>query len=173
LAGNAFPGIEASTELNITTESVLKIISGSSRNDVLNGTSGSDQMNGLSGNDSLNGKLGNDVLTGGPGKDAFVFDTPLSVNNIDTITDFNVRDDTIRLENAIFSKLSKTGTLNRNFFRANDDVAAQDSNDHILLDTRSGVLYYDADGAGGIQAQPFAVLVGWIGTLTSSDFVVI
>lgn len=173
VAGNAFSGIAAATELNLTTENDFKIISGTSRNDALNGTSGSDRMAGLSGNDTLNGKLGNDFLTGGPGKDTFVFDSPLSVNNIDTITDFNVRDDTIRLENAIFSKLSKTGTLNRNFFRANDGVAAQDSNDHILFDTRSGFLYYDADGIGGIQAQPFAVLVGWVGTVTNSDFVVI
>ncbi len=37
------------------------------------------------------------MLTGGLGADTFVFRDALGVSNIDTITDFNVAQDTIRL----------------------------------------------------------------------------
>ena len=42
---------------------------------------------------------GNDVLIGGKGKDVFVFATALNkATNLDKITDFNVKDDSIQLE---------------------------------------------------------------------------
>ena len=148
-------------------------MSGTSKNDRLNGTAGSDLMAGLSGSDTLNGKLGADSLSGGVGKDYFVFDSTLGLDNIDSITDFNVRDDMIRVDNALFTNLSKTGTLNSKFFRANAGAVAQDSNDYILFDTDNGYLFYDSDGAGVRQALQFASLVGWVGTPTSSDFEVI
>ena len=65
---------------------------------------------GNSGANILNGKTGNDILTGGSGTDIFLFDTALNAStNKDTITDFNIVDDTIRLENAIFTKFATTG----------------------------------------------------------------
>jgi Ca2+-binding RTX toxin-like protein len=36
----------------------------------------------------------------------FMFNTALGVGNVDTITDYNVAEDIIRLENAIFSRRS-------------------------------------------------------------------
>ncbi|MCT7584588.1 VWA domain-containing protein, partial [Aliarcobacter butzleri] len=82
------------------------------------GNSGSNYLFGYNGNDILNGKLGNDILVGGAGKDNFVFDTTLNAStNKDTIKDFNVADDTISLENAIFTKLTATGILNKDFFK--------------------------------------------------------
>ncbi|MGO4574063.1 M10 family metallopeptidase C-terminal domain-containing protein, partial [Microvirga sp. 2TAF3] len=76
--------------------------------EALKGTAGKNVLKGGSGDDKLYGKLGNDVLTGGAGKDIFVFDTkPNKKTNLDTITDFNVKDDTIWLDNAVFKKLGK------------------------------------------------------------------
>lgn len=172
-SGNGFSGITLTTDLNFSTEKSVNLVEGTRRNDKLIGTAFNDLISGLAGNDSLNGKLGTDTLTGGAGKDDFVFDTALGADNVDTITDFNVRDDTIRLENAIFSKLGKPGTLASGFFRANAGGLAQDSNDFILLDTASGKLYYDADGNGALQALHFASLVDLTGTITKSDFVVV
>lgn len=172
-SNNEFAGITLSTVLNFSTEQSVNLIEGSRRNDKLTGTSLNDLISGLGGNDQLNGKLGNDTLTGGVGQDDFVFDTVLNADNVDTITDFNVRDDTIRLENAIFSKLSKTGMLSSAYFRSNSGGLAQDSNDYILFDTATGKLYYDADGNGVLQGAHFATLVDLTGTITRSDFVVV
>ena len=59
----------------------------------------------------LMGLAGNDTLTGGGGADIFVFNAMLNAaTNVDTITDFSVVDDTIRLENAFMPGLA-TGTL--------------------------------------------------------------
>src|SRR3712207_8447162 len=51
------------------------------------------------GNDWLFGGAGKDVLTGGAGADAFVFDSrPNKRTNLDSIKDFNVRDDSVYLD---------------------------------------------------------------------------
>jgi hypothetical protein len=57
---------------------------------------------------------------GGSAADIFVFDSALNATtNVDQITDYNVTDDTIRLENAIFTALTTTGTLAAAAFVAN------------------------------------------------------
>jgi Ca2+-binding RTX toxin-like protein len=68
---------------------------------------------GNSGDNLLNGAAGADTLTGWVGDDIFMFNSPLGGGNIDAITDFNVADDTIRLENAIFTAITGTGVLPR------------------------------------------------------------
>jgi len=125
---------------------------------------------GNSGDNVLSGGAGKDTLTGGSGKDVFVFNSALSATtNVDTITDFVVADDTIQLENAIFTKLTATGALNPSFFKIG---IATDSNDYILYDSTTGVLSYDADGSGAGKAVQIA-LIGTGKALTSLDFVVI
>jgi endoglucanase len=155
-------------------------INGTSGHDSLNGTAGADAIKGLSGNDKIAGKdgadvmtggAGNDRLTGGAGKDAFVFNTKLSAkSNVDTITDFNVTDDAIRLENAIFTKLTKTGALDSSAFYKG--LKAHDANDRIIYDSTTGALSYDADGNGGGAAIKFAQLAKGL-KLAASDFLVI
>jgi subtilisin-like proprotein convertase family protein/methionine-rich copper-binding protein CopC len=172
-AGNPFAGITEATTLIFSTEISLNIITGTSRGDRLTGSSGSDRLEGLAGSDTLNGKLGADVLVGGLGKDIFAFDTTLSAGNIDVIEGFNVRDDTIRMENAIFTSLLRTGALASNFFRANEGGIAMDADDYILFDTASGMVYYDADGSGLGEAVHFATLTEIVGTVTRADFLVI
>ena len=97
----------------------------------MKGGSFSDKISGGTGNDILSGGLGKDFLTGGKGKDTFVFDTKASKSNADKITDFNVKDDTIGLENAIFTKLGKPGTLNKSFFTIGSAGQGQERLRHL------------------------------------------
>lgn len=172
LANNSFAGISDDTTLNFSTESNIILINGTSRNDRLNGSSESDLIQGFAGSDILNGNLGTDTLNGGIGKDIFVFDTALGSSNVETIQDYSVRDDSIRIENSIFTRLIKTGTLNSSFFRANSGGVALDSNDYILFDTTTGKVYYDADGNGAENAVHFMTLVGITSGVTSLEFLV-
>ena len=144
---------------------------GTAAKDTFFGGAGKDVFNGGAGNDTLGGGLGNDVLTGGSGKDVFVFNTKLNKSsNVDTIKGFSVKDDTIRLENAIFKKLSKTGTLKKDFFTIG--TKAKDKNDFIIYDNKKGCLYYDADGSGKGAAILFAKLDKGL-KMTAADFFVI
>ncbi|NIX78464.1 M10 family metallopeptidase C-terminal domain-containing protein, partial [Microvirga terricola] len=122
------------------------------------------------------GGLGKDTLSGGAGRDVFVFNTKLNAKtNVDKITDFNVKDDTIWLDNAIFRKLGKgsldkPGKLNKAFFAIGAE--AKDKNDYLIYDPSKGTLAYDADGSGSNKAIAFAT-IGPKHKLTAADFMVI
>ena len=136
----------------------------------LEGGNGNDTLTGGAGNDTLLGGLGNDSLTGGVGADVFRFDTlPNAASNRDMIGDFNVVNDTIELENAIFTSLPN-GPLAAGSFRSGAGItAAADADDFVIYDTASGALYYDANGNAGAGPVQIATLTG-IPTLTSGDF---
>ncbi|MBV5310346.1 FG-GAP-like repeat-containing protein, partial [Chromatium okenii] len=135
------------------------------------GSNNADTLSGNSGANVLAGGGGNDKLTGGAGMDTFRFDSALKASNVDTITDFNVKDDTIQLENAIFKKLLTVGLLGKTSFAANINGVAKDANDFIIHDTDSGALLYDADGSGAGAAVQFAIVTIGV-VLTAADFVV-
>ena len=139
----------------------------------LEGGNGNDTLAGGAGNDTLLGGLGNDSLAGGLGADSFRFDTlPNAASNRDTIGDFNVVDDSIELENAIFTSLLNPGTLAAGSFRSGAGItAAADADDYVIYDTTSGALYYDASGNTGAGPVQIATLTAGL-TLTSLDFVV-
>ena len=148
---------------------------GSAGNDVIVGGKFKDNLGGGLGNDVLNGGFGNDILKGGAGQDVFVFNTKLSKSaNRDKIVDFNVKDDSFYLDNAVFKKLGK-GTpekpvkLKKAYFTIGE---AKDKNDHILYDKAKGVLSYDADGSGSGKAVEFATTTKNL-KLTANDFFVI
>ncbi len=141
----------ATTTINLTGNALRQTISGNA------------------GANRLDGKGGNDVLTGGAGADSFQFSTALA-GNIDTITDFNVAADTIRLQDAVFTGLS-LGTLTAAAFRLNDTGQAGDASDRIIYEADTGNLYFDADGTGATARVQFAVLDTGLG-LTASDFLV-
>ncbi|MGL4489454.1 MAG: calcium-binding protein [Rhizobiaceae bacterium] len=127
--------------------------------DILVGNALANSLFGYAGNDSLNGFTGNDTLVGGAGADAFYFNSVLSSSaNLDTISDFVAADDTVFLENAIFTTLTTVGALSATAFK---DLATgvADANDRILYAT-NGVLLYDADGSGAGAAVAFALLSG-------------
>ncbi|MET0531135.1 MAG: hypothetical protein ABW003_22830, partial [Microvirga sp.] len=115
-----------------------------------------------------------DALTGGTGKDVFIFDSTLGTSktdrtvNFDTIKDYSVKDDSIWLDNALFSKnktlykaLSK-GTekapakLAKKFFSLD---TAKDKDDFFIYDTKKRVLIYDADGSGSKQGIEIATFI--------------
>lgn len=81
-------------------------LEGNSGNDTLLGSWGSDMLNGGWGNDSLNGGVGDDMLIGNNGADVFVFNDGFGV---DQINDFNLAEDRLRLDDALWT--STHGTL--------------------------------------------------------------
>jgi Ca2+-binding RTX toxin-like protein len=146
---------------------------GDAGSNALQGFGGNDRIYGGSGNDRIYGGNGNDVLSGGSGKDSFVFDfKPNKYTNRDTITDFRVVDDTIRLDNAVFTKVGSNGTLKSGAFYANFTGKAHDRDDRIIYEKDTGKLFYDADGTGSKAAIHFAT-VGKKLAMTNKDLYVI
>lgn len=107
----------------------------------------------------LIGGLGNDTPTGGAGNDIFIFDTALNATtNKDTLSDFVVGQDIIKLDKDVFTALTTVGTLSAANFKSSTNGTAGDANDYILYNTTSGALLYDADGNGSGAAVQFATL---------------
>lgn len=130
---------------------------------------------GNAGANKLAGGLGSDTLTGGQDQDTFVFGAKLSKDNIDKITDFSVKDDSIALDNAIFKKLgsgtaSNPKKLAKAFFTVGDK--AKDAKDYLIYNSKTGVLSYDPDGSGTAKAVAFATLSKKL-KITYADFFVI
>ena len=150
---------------------LANVINGNGGANILNGLAGNDTLRGMGGNDRINGGTGNDTLVSGAGNDAFVFNSALhNTANVDTITDFSAADDTIWLENAIFSALTATGTLAASAFHVG--AAATSAAQHIIYNSANGWLSYDADGNGAGAAIHFATL-STHPTITNADFVVV
>lgn len=98
----------------------MATIHGTSGNNHLTGTSGNDQIYGYAGNDTLIGGAGNDYLEGGSGNDRLTGDSGrdtfflnYSGGGIDTITDFSVNDDILKINTPAISSsnaISKAST---------------------------------------------------------------
>ncbi|HEU4852029.1 MAG TPA: VCBS domain-containing protein, partial [Telluria sp.] len=151
------------------------VIYGLNGTDIIFAGGGDDTVFGQNGSDVIHGDVGNDVLNGGGSGDTFVFDTALNaLTNVDTITDFDAgtgsNKDLIRLSAAIFTTLS--GGVTSTNFVANAGGDAGNPNQHLLYDTVTKNLYYDADGIGAGQKVLFATLVGVVGTVDITDFIV-
>ena len=87
--------------------------------------------------------------------------------------DFNVSQDTIRLDNGVMLGLgSYLGTLSSAAFWKSTTGLAHDSNDHIIYEADTGWLNYDSNGSaagGGIHVARLAPHL----SLTYADFFVI
>jgi serralysin len=160
----------------------MATINGTSGNDTLTGTTSADTLNGGAGNDTLIGGLGNDTLTGGAGSDYFVLN---SATGIDTITngDFLSGTDKIELSKSVFANLNSitptsagvalnAGDLFSSATITTGSTTSQTS--HLLYNTTSGALYYDADASG----SGAAIQIATIGTtshptILSTDFLII
>jgi serralysin len=166
-------GINEDTIVNI--ENVIggngnDTLTGDGFTNVLFGFGGTDTLSGGLGNDTLVAGLGNDILAGGAGSDIFRFDSVLTAPNLDQITDFNIVDDTIVLENAVFTLLATLGTLALAQFR-DLSLGTQDADDVVIYNKVNGSISYDSNGliAGGLVQ--FADVTDGL-TLTNLDFFV-
>jgi hypothetical protein len=146
---------------------IIRIMAGGAGDVKLTGNKLGNSITGNTGKNVINGGLGNDELAGGKGQDTFVFNTKLGTSktdrtvNFDTVRDFNTKDDSLYLDNAIFKKLGKGAAskpikLNKDFFLSG--TKAKDKNDYVLYNKKTGVLSYDADGSGKGEAVEFALL---------------
>jgi Ca2+-binding RTX toxin-like protein len=80
---------------NLTATGAASInLTGNNSNNTIRGNSGANKINGI---------FGKDTLYGGSGRDIFVFNTKPGASNVDKIMDYKVADDTIHLENAVFT----------------------------------------------------------------------
>jgi Ca2+-binding RTX toxin-like protein len=143
---------------------VVNEITGTSGNDELIGSDGDDIISGLEGRDTLIGGAGNDLLvggrdgdqlTGGPGSDQFVYNSYRE--RTDTITDFNVNQDTLVLGN-LLAELNYNGV---------DPIA--DGYLKFVQQGSSTRVQVDQDGTDG--SYPFMTLV-ILENVTATDLVV-
>ncbi len=149
--------------------SAKNLLRGMAGKDKLLAGTGNDLLYGGAGNDLLHGGGGKDYLRGGAGRDAFVFSTPTGESNVDRIADFNVPNDTIRLDNKGFVGLN-AGALSGARFCVGSQ--AKDSSDRIIYNKSTGELFYDPDGTGSAAQVKFAVLSS-PPKLTAADFYII
>jgi Ca2+-binding RTX toxin-like protein len=155
--------------LNLAGNELANTIIGNNGANVLTGNGGNDQLLSGGGADVLSGGPGADRLTGGAGRDAFVFDAARGTA-VDTIADFVVADDTIRLDAAGFAGLP-TGTLAAGALGVG--ASAADADDRLIYDPATGALYFDPDGGDVAMPQTqFAQLAAGL-ALTNADFIVI
>ncbi|WP_428427196.1 calcium-binding protein [Pararhizobium sp.] len=164
--------LTGSANLNGAGNALANVITGNTGNNSLSGLSGADTLSGGAGADKLSGGLGADSLTGGSGNDTFLFNAALAGGNIDTITDFRAVDDTIQLENAIFTAFGAAGQMAASAFASNTTGLAGDASDRIIYETDTGKLFYDADGTGSAGRTQFALLKTGL-VLTSADFIIV
>lgn len=142
-------------------------------NDLANlllGNDGNNLLWGGGGRDLLDGRGGSDTLTGAAGADTFRFSTPPGAIDADRLTDFQHGEDRIALDDAAFAAIGPVGALSTAAFRAGS--AAADTDDRIVYDRATGLLYYDADGSGAGDSLLFATVVAGT-TITAADFVVV
>ncbi|MBX9699278.1 MAG: M10 family metallopeptidase C-terminal domain-containing protein, partial [Acetobacteraceae bacterium] len=130
-------------------------ITGNAAANRLEGGLGADGIDGGKGDDTLVGGGGADALTGGAGRDWFLFDVaPAGRATADRITDFLVGQDLVVLEDAMFAGIGAPGMLAAGAFALGR--RATEADDRILYDSASGLLRFDADGRGGVDAVIFA-----------------
>ncbi|UVF19513.1 hypothetical protein HPT29_024360 [Microvirga terrae] len=161
--------------ITLTGNAFNNALTGNDGANILMGGAGNDVLSGGRGNDKIYGQEGNDVLFGGLDRDIFVFDKrPNKRTNVDKIADYNVRDDSIYLENKYFKvgsgSPSKPKQMASKYFYKG--AKAHDRDDHIIYDNKKGILYYDADGTGSSAAVKIATLDRNL-KMTYKDFFVI
>jgi Ca2+-binding RTX toxin-like protein len=137
----------------------------------LTGNAFGQTIQGTFGVNTLNGKGGNDVLFGFAGADTFVFDSVLGAGNIDQLADFNIVDDIINLDDAVFAGLA-TGALAASAFVLGA-VGTLANTAQVIYNSATGVISFDRDGSSsGFASQQFATVATGLG-LSTADFFVI
>jgi Ca2+-binding RTX toxin-like protein len=108
------------------------------------------------------------VLTGGDGADVFVFldkANDMGVANFDSIVGFESGSDSIELARSLLgTAYSATTSAGQAKFATGswfkDTAAAIDADDRVIYDSKTGAVYFDADGSGSGARIQLAVLDG-------------
>jgi serralysin len=112
------------------------------------------------------------VCGAGAGKDEFRFATALDA--IDHIKDFSHADDSIVLDNAVFSAFANVGAINAKKFVANaSGHEAHTAKQKLIYDKSDHSLWYDADGNGAGAAVQIAIFDNEINNLDYHDFLIV
>jgi Ca2+-binding RTX toxin-like protein len=160
----------------LTGSDTANEITGHAGTNLLQGQGGDDVLQASLGNDQVHGGSGNDRLYGEAGRDVFMFGARLNKRtNVDKLYDFRSKDDSVWLENKVFTKLG-SGTASK-LKKFNSDMfvegnKAQDREDRIVYDKKTGALYYDQDGTGSKAQVKIATLTNKT-KLAYHDFFVI
>jgi len=130
------------------------------------GSAFADVLLGGPSDDTIDGGGGKDTESGGPGNDQFVFDTKLNAHtDVVHITDFAHAQDLIDLSGHIFENrvghhLIPIHVNAHTFYAARGAHTAHTASTRLIYNTKTGALYFDADGSGHKPAVEFAVLDG-------------
>jgi serralysin len=116
------------------------------------GTAADDVITGAAGTNVLHGGFGSDTLRANAGADVFVFDTAIG-KDVDKIQGFSVGSDKLVLDIRVFSGLA-SGMLSIDAFQLG--TTAADRSDRIVYDQKTGSIFFDADGNGGLAPVLFA-----------------
>jgi len=161
--GDRFDGTSAANVIDgMNGEDILYGIGG---NDTLRGGEGDDLLFGGDGDDLITGGGDNDDMVGGAGADDFHWDR--QGEGIDRVTDFSAADDTLSFLGAAFGPGAGASAI---LVSGSNPVAAAANS--FLYDTDTGLLSFDADGAGGGSAVAIVQLYG-APTITTADFLFI
>lgn len=141
---------------------------GNATDNVLFGNTGVNTIDGAAGNDILIGNARQDVLKGGTGADKFTFVKPQ--DGVDRIVDFSRQEgDKVAFLSSGFNDLP-AGPVSANQFVAGKK--AKDNNDRFIYDKKTGSLFYDADGKGGVGQVKIATFDNKP-TLAATDLLVV
>src|SRR5207249_9995695 len=83
--------------------------------------------------------------------------------NADTLLNFDTNWDALRFDASAFTTLGGPGHFaagDARFYAAPGAAGGHDADDRFVYNTSTGQLYYDADGAGGADAQLVATVQG-------------
>jgi Ca2+-binding RTX toxin-like protein len=150
-----------------TGNGLANAITGNGAANRLLGGGGNDVLSGGGGDDTLGGGAGGDRLLGGAGADHFRFGGP--AEGWDRIVDFGP-EDVIEVSRAGFGGVLAPGALEAAHF-SGTGVAVGPAAQFVYV-PGTGVLRWDADGAGGAISVPIAVLEG-LPALSAADITVI
>ncbi len=154
------------TSVGSDTFTLVNRVRGSQSNDTILGNGGNNVLEGQNGADTLTGRGGADTLTGGGGNDTFVFTavSDSAVGSSDTITDYEVGIDVLRL--TAIDANTATGGDDAFFYGGQSATVLANS---VTWTQSGGNTIVSADVNGDAVADLTFTLTG-PKTLTASDF---
>ena len=165
--GDTFNGVE-----NLVGSFAFDILIGDAKSNSLDGGQGNDTLAGQKGNDKLIGSYNADILSGGEGSDKFAYGYFLDGG--DTITDFSSEagnNDLFQFTGSGFGGI-KAGSLRSAQFQISNDADAQTSAVRFIFEKDTGILSFDGDGNGRLNAYIIATLQAGA-TMTINDIEII